>query len=156
MSPRLKPLLLPQMVEDRRKWEVQQVSPETDLSYVYYTTNSSSSDVASPLTPTFSPAKGHFRMSSSTSSLDLPPQLNESPISPTQSIHTKPPMRSLPDVQEEPLEPEHNIHHDDDDDADRNSLAPSDQFSLYDCLCMSCLVHRLVRSSCRRVGLPPS
>ncbi|KAG8356382.1 hypothetical protein FVEN_g5579 [Fusarium venenatum] len=132
MSPRLKPLLLPQMVEDRRKWEVQQVSPETDLSYVYYTTNSSSSDVASPLTPAFSPAKGHFRMSSSTSSLDLPPQLNESPISPTQSIHTKPPMRSLPDVQEEPLEPEHNNIH---DDTDRNSLAPSDQFSLYDCLC---------------------
>ncbi|KAM0233611.1 hypothetical protein ACHAPO_006898 [Fusarium lateritium] len=132
MSPRLKPLLLPQMVEDRRKWEVQQVSPETDLSYVYYTTNSSSSDVASPLTPTFSPAKGHFRMSSSTSSLDLPPQLNESPISPTQSIHTKPPMRSLPDVQEEPLEPEHNNFH---DDTDCNSLAPSDQFSLYDCLC---------------------
>jgi hypothetical protein len=121
------------MVEDRRKWEVQQVSPETDLSYVYYTTNSSSSDVASPLTPTFSPAKGHFRMSSSTSSLDLPPQLNESPISPTQSTHTKPPMRSLPDVQEEPLEPEHNTH--DEDNTDRISLAPSDQFSLYDCLC---------------------
>ncbi|CAF3521755.1 unnamed protein product [Fusarium graminearum] len=136
MSPRLKPLLLPQMVEDRRKWEVQQVSPETDLSYVYYTTNSSSSDVASPLTPTFSPAKGHFRMSSSTSSLDLPPQLNEGPISPTQSVHIKPPMRSLPDVQEEPLEPEHlNTH--DEDNTDRHSFAPSDQFSLYDCLSSS-------------------
>lgn len=144
MSPKLKPLLLPQMVEDRRKWEVQQVSPETDLSYVYYTTNSSSSDVASPLTPTFSPGKGHFRMSSSTSSLDLPPQLNESPVSPTPSVHTKPPMRSLPDVQEEPLEPEHNYH---DDDADRNSLAPSDQFSLYDCLCMSCSSGQAVISS---------
>ena len=144
MSPKLKPLLLPQMVEDRRKWEVQQVSPETDLSYVYYTTNSSSSDVASPLTPTFSPGKGHFRMSSSTSSLDLPPQLNESPVSPTPSVHTKPPMRSLPDVQEEPLEPEHNIH---DDDADRKSLAPSDQFSLYDCLCMSCSPGQAVISS---------
>jgi hypothetical protein len=41
-------------------------------------------------------------------------------------------MRSLPDVQEEPLEPETNNY---DDDADRKSLAPSDQFSLYDCLC---------------------
>ncbi|KAM0215131.1 hypothetical protein ACHAPA_006346 [Fusarium lateritium] len=131
MSPQLKPLLLPQLVEERRKWEVQQVSPETDLSYVYYTTNSSSSDVASPVTPTFSPGKGHFRMSSSTSSLDLPPQLNENPVSPTQSVHTKPPMRSLPDVQEEPLEL-------DNDNSDRKSLAPSDQFSLYDCLCMSC------------------
>ncbi|KAM0207694.1 hypothetical protein ACHAQI_007491 [Fusarium lateritium] len=131
MSPQLKPLLLPQLVEERRKWEVQQVSPETDLSYVYYTTNSSSSDVASPVTPTFSPGKGHFRMSSSTSSLDLPPQLNENPVSPTQSVHTKPPMRSLPDVQEEPLEL-------DNDNSDRKSLALSDQFSLYDCLCMSC------------------
>ncbi|KAF4953288.1 hypothetical protein FSARC_12436 [Fusarium sarcochroum] len=127
MSPNLKPLLLPQLVEERRKWEVQQVSPETDLSYVYYTTNSSSSDVASPVTPTFSPGKGHFRMSSSMSSLDLPPQLNESPVSPTQSVHTKAPVRSLPDVQEEPLEPDHQ---------NRASLAPSDQFSLYDCLCM--------------------
>ncbi|KAJ4122754.1 hypothetical protein NW768_010196 [Fusarium equiseti] len=144
MSPKLKPLLLPQMVEDRRKWEVQQVSPETDLSYVYYTTNSSSSDVASPLTPTFSPGKGHYRMSSSMSSLDLPPQLNESPVSPTPSVHTKPPMRSLPDVQEEPLEPETNNY---DDDADRNSLAPSDQFSLYDCLCMSCSSGQAVISS---------
>ncbi|SPJ86972.1 uncharacterized protein FTOL_11997 [Fusarium torulosum] len=128
MSPQLKPLLLPQLVEERRKWEVQQVSPETDLSYVYYTTNSSSSDVASPVTPTFSPGKGHFRMSSSTSSLDLPPQLNENPVSPTQSVHTKPPMRSLPDVQEEPFEL-------DNDNSNRKSLAPSDQFSLYDCLC---------------------
>ncbi|KAF5669524.1 hypothetical protein FHETE_4910 [Fusarium heterosporum] len=129
MSPQLKPLLLPQLVEERRKWEVQQVSPETDLSYVYYTTNSSSSDVASPVTPTFSPGKAHFRMSSSTSSLDLPPQLNDNPVSPTQSVQTKAPMRSLPDVQEEPLEL---------DNDNRKSLAPSDQFSLYDCLCMSC------------------
>ncbi|SCN76960.1 uncharacterized protein FFC1_02486 [Fusarium fujikuroi] len=137
MSPRLKPLLLPQLVEERRKWEVQQVSPETDLSYIYYTTNSSSSDITSPITPTFSPGKGHFRMSSSTSSLDLPPQLNDTPVSPTQSIHTKPPMRSLPDVQEEPLEPEHTTttFADNTESSNRYSLAPSDQFSLYDCLC---------------------
>lgn len=153
MSPKLKPLLLPQMVEDRRKWEVQQVSPETDLSYVYYTTNSSSSDVASPLTPTFSPSKGHYRMSSSTSSLDLQPQLNESPVSPTPSVHTKPPMRSLPDVQEEPLEPETNNHN---DDTDRISLAPSDQFSLYDCLCMSCSSGQAVISSRKESCLAPS
>ncbi|KAJ9421532.1 hypothetical protein QL093DRAFT_2289897 [Fusarium oxysporum] len=113
MSPRLKPLLLPQLVEERRKWEVQQGSPETDLSYIYYTTNSSSSDITSPITPTFSPGKGHFRMSSSTSSLDLPPQLNETP----------------------PLEPEHNTTTDNTESNYRNSLAPSDQFSLYDCLC---------------------
>ncbi|KAF5017555.1 hypothetical protein F66182_10502 [Fusarium sp. NRRL 66182] len=144
MSPNLKPLLLPQLVEERRKWEVQQVSPETDLSYVYYTTNSSSSDVASPVTPTFSPGKGHFRVSSSASSLDLPPQSNESPVSPTLSVHTKPPMRALPDVQEEPLEPEHHNHHSYDN---RASLAPSDQFSLYDCLCMSCPFGQPISSS---------
>ncbi|KAF5612791.1 hypothetical protein F25303_14329 [Fusarium sp. NRRL 25303] len=162
MSPRLKPLLLPQLVEERRKWEVQQVSPETDLSYIYYTTNSSSSDITSPITPTFSPGKGHFRMSSSTSSLDLPPQLNDTPVSPTQSIHTKPPMRSLPDVEEEPLEPEHTTTTtvtDNTESSNRYSLAPSDQFSLYDCLCMSCPPGQAVVSSgkaclacCLRLG----
>lgn len=55
-------------------------------------------------------------------------------------------MRSLPDVQEEPLEPEHlNTH--DEDNTDRHSFAPSDQFSLYDCLCMSFLSCRLVKPS---------
>lgn len=137
MSPKLKPLLLPQLVEERRKWEVQQSSPdcERDLSYVYYTTNSSSSDVASPVTPTFSP-KGHFRVSSSTSSLDLPPSLQESqsPVSPTQQIHTKTPKRLLPDVQEEPLEPEDSIH----------SGEIPDHFGLFDyCLCMFSSLHTI-------------
>ncbi|KAH7234128.1 hypothetical protein NW759_009023 [Fusarium solani] len=131
MSPNLKPLILPQLVQERRKWDIQQVNAECDLSYVYYTTNSSSSDVASPVTPTFSP-KGHFRMSSSASSLDLPPQLNESPVSPTQSVHPKAPMRLLPDVQEEPLEPEH-----EDDSPDLE-----DHFGLYSCLCDEPCEHR--------------
>lgn len=125
MSPRLKPLLLPQLVDQRRKWEVQQSSPDCDLSYVYYTTNSSSSDITSPITPTFSP-KGHFRVSSSASSLELPPQLQESPVSPTQTVHSKS-KSLLPDVQEEPFEPE-----DDDDDASDMD----DHFGLYSCLCM--------------------
>ena len=130
MSPKLKPLLLPQLVEARdmrRRWEVQQVSPqaECDLSYVYYTTNSSSSDVTSPVTPTFS-AKGHFRHSSSTSSLDLPPQLQQvqdCPVSPTQQSHQKTTAkRSLPDVQEEPMEP-----------CEEDTVM--DHFGLYSCLC---------------------
>ncbi|KAK7421501.1 hypothetical protein QQX98_002200 [Neonectria punicea] len=133
MSPKLKPLLLPQLIEERRKWEVQQVSPDCDLSYVYYTTNSSSSDVASPVTPTFS-AKGHFRISSSASSLDLPPQLQESPVSPTQTIHSKAAKRLLPDVEEEPLEPEH----DEDDDYE----SEPDHFGLYSCLCDEPCEHR--------------
>ncbi|KAI5461991.1 hypothetical protein BGZ63DRAFT_355433 [Mariannaea sp. PMI_226] len=133
MSLKLKPLLLPQLVEDRRKWEVQQTSPECerDLSYVYYTTNSSSSDVGSPVTPNFSP-KGHFRVSSSTSSIDLSPQMQESPVSPTTQIHSKPPKRSLPDVQEEPLEPEETIE----------AGEVPDHFGLYSCLCDQPCEHR--------------
>ena len=129
MSPKLKPLLLPQLVEardQRRRWEVQSSSPqvECDLSHVYYTTNSSSSDITSPVTPTFS-AKGHYRFSSSTSSLDLPPQLQETPVSPTQSTHPKTnsaTKRQLPNVQEEePMEPVQDT---------------VDQYGLYSCLCM--------------------
>ncbi|KAH6986321.1 hypothetical protein BKA56DRAFT_670493 [Ilyonectria sp. MPI-CAGE-AT-0026] len=132
MSPSLKPLLLPQLVDQRRKWEVQQSSPDCDLSYVYYTTNSSSSDITSPVTPTFSP-KGHFRVSSSASSLELPPQLQESPVSPTtQTVHSKS-KSLLPDVQEEPFEPE-----DDDDDASDMD----DHFGLYSCLCDEPCEHR--------------
>jgi hypothetical protein len=92
-----------------------------DLSSVYYTTNSSSSDVASPVTPTFS-TRGHLRYSSSTSSLELPPICTESPSSPTQSSH-KSGKRQLPDVQEEPMERE-----------DEDTILP-EQFDLYDCLC---------------------
>ncbi|KAF7541067.1 hypothetical protein G7Z17_g12033 [Cylindrodendrum hubeiense] len=133
MSPTLKPLLLPQLVDQRRKWEVQQSSPDCDLSYVYYTTNSSSSDITSPVTPTFSP-KGHFRVSSSTSSLELPPQLQESPVSPTSTAHSsKSAKRLLPDVQEEPFEPE-----DDDDE----SPDMHDHFGLYSCLCDEPCEHR--------------
>jgi hypothetical protein len=118
MSPRLKPLLLPQMVEERKKMEI------GDLSYAYYTTNSSSSDVTSPVTPTFS-AKGHYRGSSSTSSLDLPyAQVQDSPASPTQQITEKSTIRQLPDVKEEPFERE---------DEPRDPL--DDQFELYSCLC---------------------
>ncbi|KAH7149064.1 hypothetical protein B0J13DRAFT_620967 [Dactylonectria estremocensis] len=133
MSPKLKPLLLPQLVDHRRKWEVQQSAPECDLSYVYYTTNSSSSDITSPLTPTFSP-KGHFRVSSSTSSLELPPQLQDSPVSPTSTAHSKSAKRLLPDVQEEPFELE---DEDDDESADMH-----DHFGLYSCLCDHPCEHR--------------
>lgn len=125
MSPRLKPLLLPQMVEERKKMEI------GDLSYAYYTTNSSSSDVTSPVTPTFS-AKGHYRGSSSTSSLDLPyAQVQDSPASPTQQITEKSTIRQLPDVKEEPFERE---------DEPRDPL--DDQFELYSCLCDAPCEHR--------------
>lgn len=125
MSPKLKPLLLPQLVEERRRIDghAHLASPDTvDLSHVYYTTNSSSSDVASPVTPTFSP-RGHQRFSSSTSSLELPPLPQESPASPAQYAAHKSEKRQLPDVQEDPME------------RYEESTNMSDHFGLYSCLC---------------------
>jgi hypothetical protein len=109
MSPQLRELLLPQVVQDRKSGTPMDegVSLEPcDLSYVYYTTNSSSSDVASPLTPTFSNRGVPLRYSSSTSSLELPPQ--EGPASPIAQLAaaSKSSIRQLPDVQEEPQERE--------------------------------------------------
>lgn len=79
---------------------------EDDFPYASYTNNSSSSDIVSPVTPTFS-AKGHFRGSSSTSSLDLAyVQLQDIPSSPTQQLSKQSSKRQLPDVEEEPLERE--------------------------------------------------
>ena len=126
MSPKLKPLLLPQLVQERRRLDgqAQLASPDAvDLSHVYYTTNSSSSDIASPVTPTFS--RGHRRFSSSTSSLDLPPLPQEIPASPAQYGTQKPEKRQLPDVQEDPME------------RDEESTNQSDHFGLYSCLCKS-------------------
>lgn len=159
MSPKLKPLLLPQLVEERRKlqadvdaqqpyqqmyhynWDHQQQHPYSaaiqsaqqleaignEMSAAYHTMNSSASDITSPVTPTFS-ARGHVRYSSSTSSLELPPQIPDpcTPSSPTallQSASVKNGPRPLPDVQEEPVERE--------DDAILNA----NRFSLYSCLC---------------------
>lgn len=129
MSPRLKPLLLPQLVEERRKMDsihqtVPVAGPDAELPCTYFTANSSSSDVASPLTPTFS-TRGHLRGSSSTSSLDLAPQLlQDTPSSPVQGS-SKLSKRQLPDVQEEPVDAER------DND---NTIIPN-QFGLYSCLC---------------------
>ncbi|PHH60714.1 hypothetical protein CDD81_1332 [Ophiocordyceps australis] len=126
MSPKLKPLLLPQIVERRR--QVDSLATDNgDVSQVYYTTNSSCSDVTSPLTPTFS-ARGHQRLSSSTSSLELPPQSYEIPSSPVQLLAAKPDKTPLPDVEEE--------RYDDDDDAG------SEYFGLYSCLCDNVCPHR--------------
>lgn len=127
MSPKLKPLLLPQLVEQRRSKQY-----AYDQEYVYYTTNSSSSDITSPVTPTFS-NRGHQRYSSSTSSLDLPLQLQDSPSSPlpptSAGNNTKSTLRQLPDVQEEPMERDYDTATIDTIDED------DDHFGLYSCLC---------------------
>lgn len=126
---------------------------EDDRQYVYYTHNSSSSDIDSPVTPTFS-TKGHQRCSNSTSSLDIPPLTAlESPVSPSTPSGPAPSLgpalapapalvsskRQLPDVQEEPAER---------DDHDRDTVV-SDQFDLYDCLC----TFPLLRTECVGINL---
>jgi hypothetical protein len=122
MSPKLKPLLLPLLVEERRKRESMSET-EMDLSSSTYTQNSSASDVPSPVTPTFS-ARGHLRYSSSASSIESSyhTSVGDSPSSPT-FIGSKTGKRSLPDVQEEPQER--------DEDFDMFD----DANDLYECLC---------------------
>lgn len=120
MSPKLKPLLLPQLVEERRLRESMSEA-EMDLSSSSYTQNSSS-EMPSPVTPTFS-SRGHLRYPSSVTSVESSyhSSLNDSPSSPT---FLKTGKRSLPDVQEEPQERDDFDMFEDGDD-------------LYDCLCKS-------------------
>jgi hypothetical protein len=136
MSSNLKPLLLPQLVEVRRHRESLSDN-DMDLSSSYYTQNSSSSDIQSPVTPTFSAsARGHQRYSSSTSSLDAPFPIiaSDAPSSPT-FISSKSSKRSLPDVQEEPQER--------DDEVDMCS----DHDDLYDCFCKYPRFRTLLRNT---------
>jgi hypothetical protein len=120
MSPGLKPLLLPRLVEERRKLE--QHDHDAEHASLPYARDSSSSDLASlsPITAAFSPSS-YSRFSGSSSSLDLASlSCADSPVSPSESIYASRPSKSpLPDVQEEPLEreeeepctpPKHNDH----------------------------------------------
>ena len=128
MSPRLRPLQLPQLVEERRKRDDALSDAASDVLNLNraYSIDSSSSDVPSPVTPTFS-THGHLRCSSSTSSFELTtPATTESPASPAQSVHVSSSKRVLDDVEEE----EHELDEDDD-----NSDAFSDQFDLCEFTC---------------------
>lgn len=128
MSPKLRPLQLPLLVEERRRREEAQSEADSDGPYRAWSLDSSSSDVPSPVTPTFS-TRGHVRCSSSTSSFELtPPTNSESPASPVSSTQASS-KRVLDDVQEEPHEIEDVDDADDDDDD-----ALSDQFDLCNCL----------------------
>lgn len=151
MSPGLRPLRLPVLVERRRKQEeeaaanaVMAVCESTDGDVFQYQptrqsaltmVDSFSSEMTSPVTPTFS-ARGHLRYSSSMSSFDLalPSSCEELPASPIQTLQT-PGKHILDDVEEEPFEYDRFNHYIkevqaayDDDDAPQH-------FDLYDCLC---------------------
>ncbi|KAI1456447.1 hypothetical protein F4805DRAFT_222543 [Annulohypoxylon moriforme] len=134
MSPRLRPLQLPLLVEERRKREEEEAAQrevEVDVPYNFYTTDSYSSDATSPVTPTFS-ARGHLRCSSSMSSFDLATVASsDSPSSPTQTAQSSG-KRVLPDVEEEPIEY-----------ADEYSdIGDDDASELYHCLCDEPCIHR--------------
>ncbi|KAH8685532.1 hypothetical protein BGZ60DRAFT_426020 [Tricladium varicosporioides] len=148
MSPKLKPLLLPGIVAERRKRESGHGILDTDMdmsSSSFYSQTSSASDIPSPITPTFS-GRGHLRYPSSASSIELSlhTPVGESPSSPS---FTKTGKRSLPDVQEEPQEREEDFDVFDDVD------------ELYDCLCdnQQCL-HRepSMAQSSEQLAMPPS
>jgi hypothetical protein len=119
MSPKLKPLLLPQLVEERRKRESMSDS-EADLATAH-THTSSTSEAASPVTPTFSAR--HMRYPSSASSIESTyhASVADSPASPC--FMAKASKRSLPDVIEEIQEREEDFDMFD------------DEGKLYDCLC---------------------
>ncbi|KAI1337339.1 hypothetical protein F5Y15DRAFT_159178 [Xylariaceae sp. FL0016] len=143
MSPKLKELRLPLLVEERRRMEEAAAQSETVESV--YNADSSSSDATSPVTPTFS-MRGHLRYSSSMSSfeLTLPATSDESPASPASpkqsTIHTPPSKRILDDVEEEPFEYDgfgYDVINVDDDDEDI-----PEHYGLYDCLCVEPCLHR--------------
>ncbi|KAM7196923.1 hypothetical protein V8F20_006890 [Naviculisporaceae sp. PSN 640] len=141
MSPKLKPLLLPQMVEDKRKLELlqqlqqqqlQQQYPyapsDADPSFMYSSYTSSSSDLPSPSPATSTFSRSHLRYSGSSSSLELiTSPILEVPASPAPPAHPSKNMSHLPDVQEDPSEREEGTTM----VADREVA----EFGLYDCLC---------------------
>ncbi|KAL2276331.1 hypothetical protein FJTKL_00936 [Diaporthe vaccinii] len=130
-----------------------------DQSFVYYNpnSNSSASDLTSPLTPTFSHHGGsHLRYASSTSSLDLhaaaSSTCSDSPVSPAQPLqqtshnasNSSTAKRLLPDVQEEPPERDGDggLDCDDDRHSAMTMLTDDQMGSLYDCLCDSPCIHQ--------------
>ncbi|KAI0401507.1 hypothetical protein F4802DRAFT_600981 [Xylaria palmicola] len=170
MSPGLRPLRLPLLVERRRKQEEEAAAAavmvgcettDSDISSLYHhhsqqfsnrqppfaATDSASSDMTSPVTPTFS-ARGHLRYSSSTSSFDLVLASSEDmPSSPTQPLQTAG-KRILDDVEEEPFEYDRFNHYVKDVHVTYDDI--SEHFDLYDCLCDEPCIHRdadLVRST---------
>ena len=116
----LKPLLLPQLVEERRKRETLvdaelNVSQSSDIQADI--PESTASDCSAPPTPTLSKRSSHVRYNSSVSSIDASlysQPLVECPSSPA-FVPMKTSGRPLPDVQEDPLERDEDLDMFDDD-----------------------------------------
>ncbi|KAI1736408.1 hypothetical protein F4680DRAFT_451955 [Xylaria scruposa] len=164
MSPGLRPLRLPLLVERRRKQEEEAAAIavmtgcekfDGDVSSTYNhhynrqypirqhsltATESISSEMTSPVTPTFS-ARGHLRYSSSVSSFDLAlhASCEDLPSSPIQSLQT-PSKRILDDVEEEPFEYDRFNHLVKTVHAAYDDI--SEHLDLYDCLCDEPCIHR--------------
>ncbi|KAI2622597.1 hypothetical protein GGS21DRAFT_346990 [Xylaria nigripes] len=167
MSPGLRPLQLPLLVERRRKQEewtttlsrvavtaVPGGTAEDDGSFInrypswqhqeihsypLTSVDSTSSDMTSPVTPTFS-AWQHLRYSDSLSSFDsaTPASCEDLPSSPTQVQFPK--KRILDDVEEEPFEYDRFDCYIRYDHVAYDNL--SENFDLYDCLCDEPCTHR--------------
>ncbi|KAK7977804.1 hypothetical protein PG996_003855 [Apiospora saccharicola] len=143
MASKLRPLQLPLMVEREKLEDAQLFDLEGDYIYATSVVDTSSPESSTPVTPPFS--RGHVRCSSDNSSIDLStPATSEGPSSPTQfSQKAGTGNWVLPDVQEEPLEPQfsdtdsfYNYNSDDCDDC------ASDHFDLYNCLCDEPCIHQ--------------
>lgn len=156
MSPGLRPLRLPLLVERRRKQEEEatvaahMATYEIDGDCIYthqyqhrqhqqprqptpVIADSIPSTMASPVSPTFS-TRGHLRYSSSMSSFDLAltATCEDSPPSPTQPFQT-PSKRILDDVQEEPFEYDRFNNYGKGAHIAYDDIP--DHWDLYDCLC---------------------
>ncbi|KAK7948495.1 only proline and serine are matching in the corresponding protein [Apiospora aurea] len=137
MASKLRPLQLPLLVE-RQKLEDAPFDLDGDYIYAASIADVSSPDFPTPVTPPFS--RGHVRGSSSSSSFDLStPATSEGPSSPTQlSQKAGAGNWVLPDVQEEPLEPQFS----DCDSLYNSDDCASDHFDLYNCLCDEPCIHQ--------------
>ncbi|KAK8094278.1 only proline and serine are matching in the corresponding protein [Apiospora hydei] len=133
MASKLRPLQLPLLVERQKLDDAPPFDLDGDYIYAASIADVSSPDFPTPVTPPFS-------RSSSSSSFDLStPATSEGPSSPTQlSQKAGAGNWVLPDVQEEPLEPQFS----DSDSLYNSDDCASDHFDLYNCLCDEPCIHQ--------------
>ncbi|KAI5926050.1 hypothetical protein F4810DRAFT_621156 [Camillea tinctor] len=141
MSPGLRPLQLPLQVEKQLQEAAQGETVESEITHnSLFMVDSSSSDVTSPVTPTFSPH--HLRCSSSMSSFELgTPATADSLSSP--DLAAPPASKRILDnvVEEEPFQYA-DLEDEDEDEDEEESDVESVHSDLYDCLCDEPCIHK--------------